>query len=123
MIELLKDIKKIDCFNIVVMDKLRETNPEMFRPDGSMHYHLFEEKIRPFNFIYLRNDVNSITFNLKKANQEGCHISTMIETCALMLEVLNEEKKNNHIEFAINHLQDAMGHLNVAANAIKENKQ
>ena len=115
MIELLKDIKQIDSFNIVVMDKLRETNPEMFRPDGSMHYHLFEEKIRPFNFIYLRNDVNSITFNLKKENQEGCHISTMIETCALMLEVLNKEKKNDNIEYAVNNLNDAIEYLNIAA--------
>jgi hypothetical protein len=46
----------------------------------------------------------------------------MIETCAVMLEVLNKEKKNAHIEFAITHLDEAIEHLNVAANHIMENR-
>lgn len=108
MLETLKDVKKVGDFNIVVMDRLRESNPEMFRPDGSMHYHLFEEKIRPFNFIYLREDVNSITFNLKKEGQEGCHISTILETVMYMLENLDTSEYKNGGQKALKHLREAV---------------
>ena len=64
-LETLKDVTEIGGFKIVDMNAIKETNPEMFRPDGSMIYHLFDEKIRPFNFIYIRHDVNSLSFNLQ----------------------------------------------------------
>lgn len=64
-LETLKDVTEIGGFKVVDMNAIKETNPEMFRPDGSMIYHIFDEKIRPFNFIYLRHDVNSLSFNLQ----------------------------------------------------------
>lgn len=64
-LETLKDVTEIGGFKVVDMNAIKETNPEMFRPDGSMIYHLFDEKIRPFNFIYIRHDVNSLSFNLQ----------------------------------------------------------
>lgn len=64
-LETLKDVTEIGGFKIVDMNAIKETNPEMFRPDGSMIYHLFDEKIRPFNFIYIRHDANSLSFNLQ----------------------------------------------------------
>lgn len=47
-LETLKE-QPIGGFDVVVMDESREKNPEMFRPDGSMIYHLFDEKIRSYN--------------------------------------------------------------------------
>jgi len=61
----LKNIEKIGQFAVIEMDKLREKNPEKFNESGAMDYKWFEKDIRPNNFIYVRHDVNSISFTTR----------------------------------------------------------
>lgn len=64
-LETLKDVKKIGRFPVIVMDDLRQQYPEKFNESGAMDYQWFETEIRPFHFIYVRHDVNSISFTLQ----------------------------------------------------------
>lgn len=116
MIETLKDVKKIDGFNVVVMDDLRKDHPEMFRPDGSMHYHLFEKEIRPKNFIYIRHDTNSISFTLqngpvKESGVNGCQVDTLIDAASEMLSKLNDKNPCGYNEIAVWNLEAALAAL------------
>ena len=95
-LDTLKDVKEINNEKIVDMNALQETNPEMFRPDGSMIYHLFEEKIRPHNFIYVRHDVNSLSFTLqngpiKEVGKNGCQVEDIIAVSKHILFELNQK--------------------------------
>lgn len=112
-LETLNGVEEIGGFKIVVMDDLREKNPEMFRPDGSMIYHLFDEKIRPFNFIYLRKDVNSLSFNLqrgpiKEVGVNGCQVDTVIEAAKVIIEGLNKQFPCRENSVAITKLDEAL---------------
>ncbi len=112
-LETLKDVKKLGEFDVVVMDDLKEKHPEMFRPDGSMMYHLFEEKIRPYNFVYVRNDVNSISFTLqngpvKENGVNGCQVDTLIEAAKAIIEGLNQQFPCRENSIAITKLDEAL---------------
>lgn len=112
-LETLRGVTNIGGFSVVVMDELREKNPDMFRPDGSMHYHLFEEQIRPFNFIYVRNDTNSISFTLqngpiKEVGVNGCQVDTLIETAKMVLEGFQEKFPCDENAHAISKLHEAL---------------
>jgi hypothetical protein len=105
-------VSEIGGFKIVDMNKIKEEKPEMFRPDGSMIYHLFDEQIRPFNFIYLRHDVNSISFNIqngpiKEVGVNGCQVLTLIQTAKLIIEKLNDR-------FPCDENANTIGYLNLA---------
>ena len=65
-LETLKGVGEIGGFSLVVMDELREKFPEKFNSSGQMDYKGFEKDIRPTNFVYVRHDVNSISFTLQK---------------------------------------------------------
>lgn len=113
MIETLKDVKTIGGFNVVVMDDLRNTHPEMFRPDGSMHYHLFEKEIRPKNFIYIRHDTNSLSFTLqngpvKEVGVNGCQVDTLIDAAYEILSGLNNKFPCGYNEVAMQNLETAL---------------
>ncbi len=112
-LQTLKGVEEIGGFKVVDMNAIKETNPEMFRPDGSMIYHLFDEKIRPFNYIYVRHDVNSISFNLqngpiKEAGVNGCQVDTMIEAAKVILEKLNQQFPCRENACAITKLDEAL---------------
>jgi hypothetical protein len=64
-LQTLKGIKKLGKFDVVVMDELRALHPEKFNESGAMDYHWFEKDIRPHNFVYVRHDVNSLSFTLQ----------------------------------------------------------
>ena len=64
-LETLKDVNEIGGFPVIVMDNLRQKYPYKFNESGAMDYQWFEAEIRPFNFIYVRHDVNSISFTLQ----------------------------------------------------------
>ncbi len=115
-LETLKGIKKIGEFNVVDMDAIREERPEMFRPDGSMHYHMFEKEIRPFNFIYVRHDVNSISFTIqngpiKEHGVNGCQVDTLIETAMVIIEGLNKNFPCAENDIAVEFLDSALHSL------------
>ena len=95
-LETLKDVKEIDGFNVVIMDDLREKFPEKFNESGSMDYKWFEKDIRPHNFVYVRNDVNSISFTLqngpiKENGVNGCQVDTIIQAAFTIIEGLNDK--------------------------------
>lgn len=112
-LQTLKGVTEIGGFKVMDMNAIKETNPEMFRPDGSMIYHIFDEKIRPFNFIYLRHDVNSLSFNIqngpvKEVGVNGCQIDTLIEAAKVILEGLNKDFPCRENSAAITKLDEAI---------------
>lgn len=120
-LETLKGIKEIGGFKVIDMDEIRKEHPEMFRPDGSMKYHLFNEKIRPFNFIYVRHDVNSISFNIqngpiKENGVNGCQVDTMIEAAKIIIEKLN-------LNYHCDENEQCLFHLTKALQALKNRKK
>ncbi len=119
-LETLKGRKEIGGFKIVVMDELREKYPEKFNESGSMDYKWFESEIRPNNFIYVRNDVNSISFTIqnkpiKEVGVNGCQVDTIIETAQIMIEELNKK-------FPCWENKQAIGGLETALIALKNRK-
>jgi len=95
-LETLKDVKEIDGFGVIVMDELREKYPERFNESGAMDYPWFEKEIRPKNFIYVRNDKNSIAFTIQSGpikevgGVNGCQVDTIIDCAKKIIEGLNE---------------------------------
>jgi len=105
--KLLLGEERIDNLNIVVMDDLKKKNPEMFNESGSMDDKLFEKHIRPYNYIYLRHDVNSLTFNFKKdENSKGCELQTLIMATKIMLA--NTKRMSREKSLAMTKLDEAL---------------
>lgn len=95
-LETLKGIKKIDDFDVVVMDELRELHPDKFNESGAMDYKWFEKDVRPHNFVYVRHDVNYISFIIQKGpikenGVNGCQVDTIIEAARVILDGLNKQ--------------------------------
>jgi len=109
----LKNIEKIGQFAVIEMDKLREKNPEKFNESGAMDYKWFEKDIRPNNFIYVRHDVNSISFTLqngpvKENGVNGCQVDEIIRAAKIILEGLNIEVPCRENALAITKLDEAL---------------
>jgi len=116
-LETLKDISEIGGFSVVDMDKLRDLNPKMFNPSGAMNYQLFEKEIRPFNFIYVRHDVNSLSFTIqngpiKENGINGCQVDTIIEAAKIIIEGLNKNFPCRENSMAITKLDECLLWLN-----------
>ena len=95
-LETLKGVEKIDGFDVVVMDDLREKFPEKFNESGAMDWQWFEKDIRPNHFIYVRQDKNSLSFTLqdgpvKENGINGCQVDTVIEAAKIIIEGLNKQ--------------------------------
>lgn len=116
-LETLKDITEIGGFSVVDMGKLKELNPEMFNESGSMNYKIFEEKIRPFNYIYVWHDINSLSFTIQNGpvnenGMNGCQIDTVIETAKIIIEGLNKKFPCRENSMAITKLDESLMWLN-----------
>lgn len=112
-LETLKDVKKLGTFDVIVMDKLREQFPEKFNESGAMDYSWFEKDIRPKNFIYVRNDVNSLSFTLqngpiKEVGVNGCQVNEVIEAAKKILEGLNSKVPCRENSMAITKLDECL---------------
>ena len=112
-LETLQDVEKIGDFNIVNMDKLRVDNPEKFNESGGMDYKWFESEIRPNNFIYVRNDVNSLSFTIqngpiKENGVNGCQVDDVIRTVKTIIEGLNNKFPCRENSIAITKLDEAL---------------
>ena len=112
----LEHVKEIGGFNVIVMDKLRKRYPDKFNESGSMDYEWFEKEIRPTNFIYVRNDVNSLSFTLqngpiKENGINGCQVDTIIESAKLILKGLNKNIPSIYTSSAILSLEEALDYL------------
>lgn len=116
-LETLKGIKKLGEFDVVVMDELRVKFPEKFNESGSMDYKWFEKDIRPTNFVYVRNDVNSLSFTIqngpiKENGVNGCQVDTVIEAAKAILEGLNKNFPCRENAMAITKLDESLMWLN-----------
>lgn len=112
-LETLKDVTEVDGFKVVVMDQLREQFPEKFNESGAMDYKWFEAAVRPNNFIYIRHDVNSVSFTIqngpvKEAGVNGCQVDQLIHVAKLMIEGLNKNFPCRENAVAITKLDEAL---------------
>lgn len=112
-LETLQDVKQIGGFNVVVMNELRKVFPEKFNESGSMDYKWFEKEIRTKNFVYVRHDVNSISFTIQNGpigenGVNGCQVDTIIEAAKVMLEGLNKKFPCRENASAITKLDEAL---------------
>lgn len=109
----LNGVKKIGGFDVVVMDELRGQFPDKFNESGAMDYKWFEKDVRPHNFIYVRNDVNSLAFTLQngpigEVGVNGCQVDTIVEAAKVILEGLNKEFPCRENACAITKLDEAL---------------
>lgn len=112
-LETLQNVEAIGGFKVICMDELREKYPEKFNESGAMDYKWFEKEIRPYNFIYVRHDVNSISFTLqnkpiKEVGVNGCQVETLIHAAKLMVEGLNQKVPCRENSVAITKLDEAL---------------
>ena len=115
-LETLVGVKNIGGFPVVVMDELREQYPDKFNESGAMDYKWFEKDVRPHNFIYVRHDVNSLSFTIqngpvKENGVNGCQVDTVIYAAMEILHGLNKKFPCVENERAISSLADAIKHL------------
>lgn len=111
-LETLKGVEKIDGFDLVVMDELREKYPERFTESGQMDWKWFEETVRNEKFIYVRHDKNSISFTIqngpvKENGVNGCQVDTLVACSIEMLQGLNNNYPCRENSLAITKLQEA----------------
>ena len=112
-LETLKDVKKIGGFDLMVMDDLRTQFPEKFNESGAMDYKWFEADIRPKYHVYVRHDVNSLSFTLqngpiKEKGVNGCQVDTLIHAAKVILEGLNKNFPCRENACAITKLDEAI---------------
>lgn len=112
-LETLKDVAQLDGFNVVVMDKLRERYPDKFNESGAMDYSWFEKEIRPTHFVYVRNDVNSISFTIqngpiKEVGVNGCQVDTIIAAAKAIIEGFNSKFPCRENSVVITKLDEAL---------------
>lgn len=112
-LETLIGVKKLDGEDVVVMDELREKFPEKFNESGAMDYKWFEADIRPKHHIYVRNDVNSISFTIqngpiKEVGKNGCQLTALICAAKAMLEGLNAKFPCRENSVTITKLEEAL---------------
>ncbi len=110
----LKDVKEINGKKICVMDDLREKHPEKFNESGAMDYKWFETEIRPNFNIFLRHDVDSISFNMltKPASEGGdlnkCQWSDLVATGLEQLKYFNNKFPCRENALTITKLEEAL---------------
>ncbi len=113
-LETLKGVKATPSgVSIVDMNALKDSNPELFPNGEQMDYKVFEETIRPFNFIYVRHDVNSLSFTLqngpvKENGVNGCQVTDVIEVAKTIIEGLNKQHHGMENDLTIAHLEAAL---------------
>ena len=100
---------------IINMAELKASHPHMFPGDGmQMDYRVFEQEIRPFNYIYVRNDVNSISFTIqngpiKEVGVNGCQVTEIIEVAKMIIEGFDASYPCRENLHTIMHLREALG--------------
>ena len=112
-LETLKGIKEIGGFKLCVMDDLKEQFPEKFNESGAMDYKWFEADIRPHHFIYVRHDVNSLSFTIqngpiKENGINGCQVDTVIDAAKTIIEGLNNKFPCHENDQTIKALDEAL---------------
>lgn len=112
-LETLKETKEIGGFSVINMTELKNERPELFNQSGAMDYKLFEKDIRPYNYIYVRDDVNSLSFTIqdgpiKENGVNGCQVDTIIEAAKIILQGLNKKFPCRENSIAITKLEESV---------------
>lgn len=113
MINEIKDLKEVSCGGeIVDMMALKEKYPEKFNESGQMDYKWFETEIRPNKHIYVRHDVDSISFTMmtKPASEggKGCQFTDLIEVAKHIVTYLNGKFPCRENAMTITKLDEAL---------------
>lgn len=106
-LEIFQNGDKINGKQVIVMDKLRESNPEIFNEDGGMDWKIFERDIRPNNSIYIRHDKNSLSFTVEEKEKDikGCDVITIIEAVKIMIDSMEPSREKS---LALTKLQESV---------------
>jgi len=112
-LETLLGVAKIGDFDLVDMGALKEKFPEKFNESGAMDYKWFEKDIRPNNFIYVRHDVNSLSFTIqngpiKEVGVNGCQVDEVIKAAKIIIEGLNTKYPCRENSMVITKLDEAI---------------
>lgn len=112
-LETLRDVTHIGDFALVDMGKLKDEYPDKFNESGAMDYKWFEKDIRPNHFIYVRHDVNSLSFTIqngpiKEVGINGVQVDHIIETAKMIIEGLNKKFPCRENSSAITKLDEAL---------------
>lgn len=112
-LETLNGVTEIGGFAVVVIDELRVKYPEKFNESGAMDYKWFDADVRPHNFVYVRNDVNSISFTIqngpiKEFGVNGCQVDALIHAAKIIIEGLNAKFPCRENSLAITKLEEAI---------------
>ena len=117
-LETLRNLANIDSFDVVHMDDLRKQVPTLFPPElkGQMGYQAFERDIRPYKYVYIRHDKNSITFNLQKGpikeiGVNGCQVDTKIVAALKIIQAWNEARAEKENDECLHYLACALNAL------------
>ena len=113
MLEFMGDVKEIAGEKIIKMDKLREENPEFFEESGQMKWKKFEAEIRPNNFIYTRDDKNSLSFTIQKGprkenGKNGIQIEQALEVILHLMKQANQKHPGRERALAITKLEESI---------------
>lgn len=112
-LETLKDIKKIDGFNVVRYtsnNKKHKGERDAYNPYHGDNYVIINDE----------NDdgiqYNSITFNLqngpiREVGKNGCRIDTLIEAVRAMVTALNKDEPSENYEHVLQDLNGALYYL------------
>lgn len=105
----IEKIGEIFGHKTLLMDNLRDEHPELFRPDGSMHYDEFERSYRRKYPIQFRLDKNSISVTLKKGDNGGAPVMVLIALAKHLLTINMADDTNANV--ACRHLSRALVEL------------
>ena len=114
MIGSIVNLKEVNGKPICVMDDLREKFPEKFNESGAMDYKWFEKDIRPNFNIFVRHDVDSLSFNMltKPASEGGdlnrCQWSDLVSVGLEQLKYLNAKFPCAENDMAIALIEDGL---------------
>lgn len=114
MMESIQGLKEVNGKPIIVIDELRKLHPEKFNESGSMDYKWFESEIRPKYNIFVRHDVDSISFNMlsKPASEGGdlnrCQFTDLILVALEMLKYHNNKVSCRENSITITKLEEAL---------------
>lgn len=105
-------IEKLGDCEVIDMELLKETWPEMFNESGSMDCDMFWNNVRPTAFIYVMQEFRSILFTIKDTKghetPNGCSVTAMLHAvraiiCGNQMRMPNTE----HIH-ALMHIDSAL---------------
>lgn len=112
-LETFKGVTEINGQKVIIMDELREQFPERFTETGAMDHKWFEETIRPYAFIYVRHDKNSVSFTIqngpvKESGVNGCQVVDIIAVAKHIIEKLNQKFPCRENSITITKLDEAL---------------